>query len=56
MQDKELFHKNRKTNKYQLLNLERMDHVQKIFEIFTRYLTIFVKYTDMFWRDLTDFG
>ena len=48
MQYNELFRKNKKTTKFQLLNLEKMDHVQKLFKIFTRYLTIFVKYADIF--------
>ena len=48
MQYNELFRKNKKIIKFQLLNLERVDHVPKLFDIFTKYLTIFVKYTDIF--------
>jgi len=48
MQYNELFRKNKKIAKFQLLNLERMDHVPELFDIFTNYLTIFVKYTDIF--------
>jgi len=48
MQNNELVRKNKKTTKFQLFSLERMDHVQKLFDIFTNYLTIFVKYADIF--------
>ena len=48
MQYNELFRKNKKTTKFQLLNLERMDHMPKLFDIFTKYLTIIVKYNDIF--------
>jgi len=48
MQYNELFRKNKKITKFQLLNLKKIDHVPKLFDIFTNYLTIFVKYTDIF--------
>ena len=48
MQNNELFRKNKKTTKFQLVNLEKIDHVPKLFDIFTNYLTIFVKYADIF--------
>jgi len=44
----ELFRKNKKITKFQSVNLEGVDHVPKLFDIFTNYLTIFVKYTDIF--------
>ena len=56
MQNSELFHENKKTTKFQLVNLARMDHLPKLFDIFINYLTIFVRYTDRFWLDLTDLG